>query len=64
MILIDSSLWIDFFNGTKSPETDKLDRLLYSGLLLVGDLNLAEVLQGFRTKSDAAEALSYCDAFE
>ncbi|MEO8130305.1 MAG: VapC toxin family PIN domain ribonuclease, partial [Bryobacteraceae bacterium] len=28
MILVDSSVWIDFFNGTVTPQTDKLDRLL------------------------------------
>jgi predicted nucleic acid-binding protein len=48
LILVDSSVWIDYFNGRACPETDRLDELLGTELLLVGDLILAEVLQGFR----------------
>ncbi len=56
MILVDSSVWIDFFNGRASRETDLLDDLLESDLLLTGDIILAEVLQGFRTESDFRRA--------
>ena len=52
MILVDSSVWIDYFNGKLTPETDTLDRILGEDLVIMGDLILAEVLQGFR--SDAA----------
>ena len=48
MILVDSSVWIDFFRGTVTPQTERLDALLGSELLVVGDLILAEVLQGFQ----------------
>jgi predicted nucleic acid-binding protein len=48
VILVDSSVWIDFFNGRESRETDLLTRLLRRRILLTGDLILAEVLQGFR----------------
>lgn len=64
MILIDSSIWIDYFNGAQSAETDLLDRLMPTGRLLVGDLILAEVLQGFRTERDAGRALSHFEPFE
>jgi predicted nucleic acid-binding protein len=47
MILVDSSVWIDYFNGVDKPHTDKLDRLLGSEPLVIGDLILMEVLQGF-----------------
>jgi predicted nucleic acid-binding protein len=47
MILVDSSVWIDYFRGTHTPETDRLDGLLSSEPLAVGDLVLLEVLQGF-----------------
>lgn len=59
MILVDSSVWIDFFNGRTTRETDELDRLLSREILLTGDLILAEVLQGFRRDADIrrAEAL-------
>ena len=46
MILVDSSVWIDYFRGAITAQTDKLDKLLGTELLAVGDLILAEVLQG------------------
>lgn len=49
MILVDSSVWIDYFRGTVTPETERLDVLLGSEPVCVGDLVLAEVLQGFST---------------
>ncbi len=52
MIVIDSSVWIDYFNGTVSPATDKLDALLGVEPLAVGDIILTEVLQGFRNDAD------------
>jgi predicted nucleic acid-binding protein len=64
MILVDSSVWIDYFNGVQSVETDLLDQLMSTGRLLVGDLILAEVLQGFRSELDAQRALSHFAAFE
>jgi predicted nucleic acid-binding protein len=57
MILVDSSVWIDFFNGVRAPTTDRLARLLTTETLLTGDLILAEVLQGCKTKRDFAAAL-------
>ncbi len=48
MILVDSSVWIEYFNGLDNPHTEKLDSLLASDLLAIGDLMLVEVLQGFR----------------
>ncbi len=52
MILVDSSVWIDYFNGTITPETDVLDSLLGKELIVVGDLILVEVLQGFQSDND------------
>ena len=45
MILVDSSVWVDCFRGTVTPQTDRPDGLLGSEPLAVGDLILAEVLQ-------------------
>ena len=56
MILVDSSVWIDYFNGVASPATDLLDNLLDRELLLTGDLILMEVLQGFRSERDLRTA--------
>ena len=47
MILVDSSVWIDYFRGTPTPQAQRLDELLEREPLLIGDLILAEVLQGF-----------------
>lgn len=55
-ILVDSSVWIDFFNGTYTPEVALLDRLLGKAPLVVGDLIVAELLQGFREDRDHDEA--------
>jgi predicted nucleic acid-binding protein len=52
MILVDSSVWIDYFNGNDTPQTLTLDNLLGVELLGIGDLILTEVLQGFRTDAD------------
>ena len=58
MVLVDSSVWIDYFNGTPSAECDALDGLLGRELVLIGDLILTEVLQGFRTDAGYHEARS------
>jgi predicted nucleic acid-binding protein len=52
MIFVDSSVWIDYFNGKTSPEVDRLDSLLGTEPISTGDLILAEVLQGFRNDKD------------
>ena len=56
MILVDSSVWIDFFNGIRSKETDYLDSLLGVEQIVIGDLILMEVLQGFRLDADYEQA--------
>lgn len=53
MIIVDSSVWIDYFNGRPTPESDRLDDLLGSRPLALGDIILAEVLQGFRHEAHA-----------
>ncbi len=52
MILVDTSVWIDYFRGTATPQTDKLDSLLGHEPLAIGDLILTEVLQGFDDERD------------
>jgi predicted nucleic acid-binding protein len=47
MILVDSSVWVDYFRDVASEQTDALDTLLESEPVIVGDLILTEVLQGF-----------------
>ncbi len=52
MILVDSSVWIDYFRGTSTSATDQLDALLGNQPVATGDLILAEVLQGFVSIQD------------
>lgn len=58
MIFVDSSVWIDYFRGTATVEADRLDALLGVEELVVGDVVLAEVLQGFDADRDFNTALS------
>lgn len=52
MILVDSSVWIDYFNGKQANTTDWLDAALGNEPLVVGDIILTEVLQGFQSDRD------------
>lgn len=56
MILVDSSVWIDYFRGTQTRQTEKLDELLSREPIAIGDLILTEVLQGFGSERDFNEA--------
>ena len=64
MILVDTSVWIDYFNGRLTPKTGLLDRLLAGERLLVGDLVLAEVLQGLRSETDFNRVQKVFEAFQ
>ena len=61
MILVDSSVWIDYFTGIDSQQTDTLDKTLGVQLVAAGDLILAEVLQGFRHDRDYKKAKALFD---
>jgi predicted nucleic acid-binding protein len=56
LTLVDSSVWIDYFKGKITPQTEKLDSLLDRELLAIGDLILVEVLQGFTDERNFNEA--------
>jgi len=47
VILVDSSVWVDYFRGAATPQADRLDALLGAEPIATGDLILTEVLQGF-----------------
>ncbi len=67
MILVDTSVWIDYFNGQDNPKTNQLDDLLGNEPLGIGDLILTEVLQGFRSDPDyrtAKDLLTSLTLFE
>jgi predicted nucleic acid-binding protein len=52
MILVDSSVWIDFFNGVDRPHVEKLYHMLGKEIIATGDLIAVEVLQGFKSEKD------------
>jgi len=58
MILVDSSVWIDYFRGTQNPQTDLLDALLEQADVELGvaDLVVFEVLRGFASQAEQQRA--------
>jgi len=64
MLVVDTTVWVDYFNGQINPETDYLDRAISEELILVGDLILAETLQGFREDNDFELAQAALAKFE
>jgi predicted nucleic acid-binding protein len=48
MILVDTSVWIDYLNGVQSQHTDTLDAGIVEGIVAMGDLIFLEILQGIR----------------
>ena len=52
MIIVDSSVWINYFNGVDTLQTNKLDEILDIEPIGIGDIILTEVLQGFRADKD------------
>ena len=67
MILVDTSVWINYFNGTADEHTDILDQALQEGIVAIGDLIYLEILQGFRSDKQyelAKETLSTLEQYE
>ena len=56
MILVDSSVWIDYFRGADTPQAARLDTLLGDEMVAIGDLILTEVLQVYGSDRDFATA--------
>jgi len=64
VILVDSSVWIDYFRSADTPQVSLLDSLLGRSPLAVGDLIAAEVLQGVRDEREFKWVKKTLDAFE
>ena len=66
MWIVDSSVWVDYFNGAVTPQTDLLHAVLGRREVGLGDLILCEVLQGFQRQREfvaARQALSSLPVF-
>jgi predicted nucleic acid-binding protein len=67
MVLVDTSVWIDYFRGKETQQVSMLDNLLDKDRIIIGDLIITELLQGFRYKrelaaiSEVVELLEYRD---
>lgn len=64
MILVDSSVWIDYFRGAITAQTDCLDALLGAEPVLMGDLILVEVLQGLSNERDVRQVRQFLAPLE
>ena len=64
MILVDSSVWIDYFGDFDEPHTAKLHSILGVERIAIGDLVLTEVLQGFGNKDEFDAAFKVLSGFE
>lgn len=64
MIVVDSTVWIDFLNGHDAPHVRRLRELLGAAEIVVGDLMLCEVLQGLGSEREAEEVEALLRRFE
>lgn len=63
MIVVDTSVWIDLFRGTRSAKVETLVALTEKEDILIGDLILLEILQGARDERHAASLRNHMAAF-
>ena len=67
MVIVDTTVLVDYFQGVRNPETDWLDDQLERQRLGLTDIILCEVLQGVRDDVAAKEVereLAKLDVFE
>jgi predicted nucleic acid-binding protein len=64
VIVVDSTVWIDFLNGRDRPHVRRLRALLGASEIAIGDLMLCEVLQGLANEREAAEVEGYLRRFD
>lgn len=67
MVIADTSIWIDYFNGVDNQYTDALDNGLVEGIIAIGDIIFLEILQGFKSDNDynlAKKTLSALEQYE
>ena len=64
MIVVDSSVWIDFLNGRNAPHVQALHRLLGTEEVIIGDLMLCELRQGLQTERAARDVEALLRRFD
>jgi predicted nucleic acid-binding protein len=61
MIVVDTSVWIDYFNNTSTPQVERLESALGVEVAAIGDLIVLEILQGFKSDRDYRSARGMID---
>ena len=64
MVIVDTTVWVDYLKGTSTPEVEWLDRELSNQRLGLTDVILCEVLQGVRSDRQAARVQRGLEQFE
>ena len=64
MIVVDTSVWIDYVNGVHTAQTDILDKELQERRVVTGDLIMVEFLQGFRDNKQFQTAKMLMNSLE
>ena len=64
MVIVDTTVWIDYLNGVQTPQTDWLDTEVEKQRLGLTDLILCEILQGVKTDGQATETQRELMKFE
>jgi predicted nucleic acid-binding protein len=64
VIVVDSTVWIDFLNGRNAPHVRRLDAVLGTAEIIIGDLILCEVLQGLDNEREAREVEALLRRFQ
>jgi predicted nucleic acid-binding protein len=62
VVVVDTSVWIDYVRGINAPYTNALDYELLHNQVITGDLLIAEFLQGFREDKDFEAAKEIVDS--
>jgi predicted nucleic acid-binding protein len=64
VIVVDSTVWIDFLNGRDVPHVRRFRNLLGTAEIAIGDLMLCEILQGLSSEPEAARVEAYLRRFD
>ena len=63
-ILIDTSVWIEYFRDVSSKVTDKVDKILTEDIVCVPTIVIAELMQGAKSEKELSVIKDFLDAFE
>ncbi len=67
MVIVDSTVWIDYLRGVKTPQTEWLENAIDNQRIGLTDLILCEVLQGVSNEKqfeEVRQTLLKCEVFD